>query len=478
MGYVLLVPEMVILWVAHQYFGSKEITEKYKDQGWTKTHGFFLLMGGFQLQENGISVRALTVKEFDELYSAGRIDWPRISKEDIEDKSKADAFTKGIVLMQTGWFVLQCITRGAYKLAVTELEVVTLAFAALTTVIYAFWWHKPLDVGRPVPIGLKSPQTDAEKLDSARTSINSAEDVVQGLQTPCSPTTSDLVPPISDPPFQTQQNSHPIHPSPGAPPQFDSATPGMLSTEDAARSCNLLPPPSDVPPPEQLDFHSMPEPVTAVLLYNLEAGRPKEEAPTSTPARKTRFERFSGHLRHFRAFFRHQRHKRGLFVALFYALVYHPLRFFLKPFEDMVDCAELKSDNPHRVPTFYAPTVVVDDNDGLSYATAIMVTFVFGGIHCIAWRFHFPTLVEQWFWRAGALSVCGLPLIFGFLVMMLPDEGETNAIEDPVTFLLTVTTLAYFLARISLLILPLLALRSLPPSAFVDINWTTIFPHV
>ncbi|KAJ3503531.1 hypothetical protein NLJ89_g8391 [Agrocybe chaxingu] len=137
MGYVLLVPEMVILWVAHQYCGAKEIVDKYKDLRWSRTHAFFLLMGCSQLPEIGVPIRTLTVKEFDELYSAGRINWPKITKEEIEDKSKADAFTKGVVLMQTGWFVLQCITRGAYKLAVTELEVVTLALAALTAVIYA-----------------------------------------------------------------------------------------------------------------------------------------------------------------------------------------------------------------------------------------------------------------------------------------------------------------------------------------------------
>ncbi|CAA7268591.1 unnamed protein product [Cyclocybe aegerita] len=312
MGYVLLVPEMVILWVAHQYYGAKEIVDKYKGQGWTQTHAFFLLMGGFQLQENGVPIRALTVKEFDELYSAGRIDWPKISKEDIEDKSKADAFIKGIVLMQTGWFVLQCITRGAYKLAVTELEVVTLAFAALTTVIYTFWWHKPLDVGRAVPIELKPPEEDAEKLESAKASIISAKDVVPVA----SPAPNDSVSPTSDPPPHTQHISYPAPSGLGAHPQ---ATPGMPSTEEATRSSDLLPPTSGVPLLEHLVSPSTPEQVTAAPLYDVEAGQLKAGAPTSTvsspqatSARRTRYERFSGHVRHFRAFFRHQRHKRGL----------------------------------------------------------------------------------------------------------------------------------------------------------------------
>ncbi|CAA7268593.1 unnamed protein product [Cyclocybe aegerita] len=284
--------------------------------------------------------------------------------------------------MQTGWFVPQCITRGAYKLSVTELEVATLAFATLTTVIYAFWWYKPLDVSRAVPIEPKSPQTDAEKLDSARTSTHSVEEIVPGSQTPCSPTTSDSIRPMSDPPSQTQQNSR----------LFNTPWSGSTFCDTRHAFYFFL--------PSATTFGCTSSRATRFSLharasdgctpYEVEAGQPKAGAPTSTAsslqatsARRTRYERFSGHVRHFRAFFRHQRHKRGLTVALFYAFVFYLLRFFLEPFEDMLECAELESDNPLRVPTFYAPTVIDDDNDGLSYATAIMVTFVFGGIHCI-----------------------------------------------------------------------------------------------
>ncbi|TDL15015.1 hypothetical protein BD410DRAFT_809277 [Rickenella mellea] len=43
-------------------------------------------------------------------------------------------------------FVLQCIARGAEHLAITELELVTLAFAVLNMVTYALWWNKPQNV--------------------------------------------------------------------------------------------------------------------------------------------------------------------------------------------------------------------------------------------------------------------------------------------------------------------------------------------
>jgi len=79
-------------------------------------------------------------------------DFPRISKAEILDKSKGDAVSKGVVILQTGWFVMQCIARGVQGLPITELELVTVAFAALSFVIYLLWWEKPLNVQRGVRV--------------------------------------------------------------------------------------------------------------------------------------------------------------------------------------------------------------------------------------------------------------------------------------------------------------------------------------
>ena len=148
MGYILLAPEFVILWAARQHFGARYLTKKHEQNhtGWTQAHAFFLIMGGFMLHEGGKPVRVLEAKDLEELSEAGKIKWPTITKEEIADRSKGDYLSKTIVLFQTTWFVGQCISRGAYGLTVTELEVVTVAFASLTGVIYYLWWDKPLDV--------------------------------------------------------------------------------------------------------------------------------------------------------------------------------------------------------------------------------------------------------------------------------------------------------------------------------------------
>ena len=74
------------------------------------------------------------------------------TKAEIEDRGKSDWLAKSIVLLQTSWFIMQCIARAREHLSVTHLEIVTVAYAAINFVIYIFWWNKPLNVNRPVRV--------------------------------------------------------------------------------------------------------------------------------------------------------------------------------------------------------------------------------------------------------------------------------------------------------------------------------------
>ena len=153
MGYLLLAPEFVIVWAARQHLDAKKVTKQFSNRaGWTRTHSFFLIMGGFTLYEHEDPLRILGVDDLEQLSGSGKIDWPTIAEKEIKDKSKGDYLSKGIVVVQTTWFIIQCIVRGANSLAITELEVTTLAFAALTGIIYYLWWDKPLDVACSIPI--------------------------------------------------------------------------------------------------------------------------------------------------------------------------------------------------------------------------------------------------------------------------------------------------------------------------------------
>jgi len=79
-----------------------------------------------------------------------------ITEQEIEDKSKSDSLSKFIAIIQTSKFIIQCIVRWRQKLALTELELITLALASLNAITYTFWWAKPYDVKVPVKVYLRS----------------------------------------------------------------------------------------------------------------------------------------------------------------------------------------------------------------------------------------------------------------------------------------------------------------------------------
>ncbi|KAH9954735.1 hypothetical protein BC827DRAFT_1143053, partial [Russula dissimulans] len=148
----LIMPEVIIGWALRQRLAAIRLSEEHKEKGWTTTHGFFAIMGGFREYDGNQPVRVLLPAQLQSYSLTGNGDFPKISKAEIEDKSKGDAISKAVVILQTGWFVTQCIVRIVQGLPITELELVTVAFATLNFVIYLLWWDKPLNVQRGVRV--------------------------------------------------------------------------------------------------------------------------------------------------------------------------------------------------------------------------------------------------------------------------------------------------------------------------------------
>ena len=124
-------------------------------------------MGGFHLfertsekkseaqytsQEDDVSLHLLLASDL----TLDDISFTMPTEAEIKDRGKRDWLAKSLVLLQTSWFVTQCIARGIKHLPVTHLEIVTLAYAAMNFVIYIFWWNKPLNVNRTVRVFQKS----------------------------------------------------------------------------------------------------------------------------------------------------------------------------------------------------------------------------------------------------------------------------------------------------------------------------------
>ena len=122
---------------------------------------------------------------------------------------------------------------------------------------------------------------------------------------------------------------------------------------------------------------------------------------------------------------------------------------------------------------------------------AVIGGTVFGGFHCFAWNFHFPTPVEALAWRICSILTTVLPLAYApvtacldwLLVPVLIRANVSRWVRNLVgkdldkarygDFFLNSS---YILARLFLMIEIFRSLCFLPPEAFID-TWSGAFPH-
>ena len=183
--------------------------------GWTQTHSYFAIMGGFLYKQDrgNLDTKAVFASPYhDPLKTLIRRRRIILSEEEIQDKSKGDIFSKGLVLLQTSWFIIQFFARVGQQLPVTEIELVTLAYAFLNFATYFFWWNKPQNSGCPVRVYADElgdpPETEPETavptptdnpddppssdLELSRLNIeNQVEDLLDTLPPPVSVTVED-----------------------------------------------------------------------------------------------------------------------------------------------------------------------------------------------------------------------------------------------------------------------------------------------
>lgn len=107
--------------------------------------------------EGDQEVQVLLPGELEGYSLSGTGEFPRITEEEIRDKSKHDIIAKGLLMLQVGWFASQCIFRWYKGLPIAEIELVTIAFAVLSITMFFLWWSKPFDVRRGIRVYLKKP---------------------------------------------------------------------------------------------------------------------------------------------------------------------------------------------------------------------------------------------------------------------------------------------------------------------------------
>lgn len=114
-------------------------------------------MGGFVLQPDPDKPDIIVPyrHRLVELFNSGEVSMPDLTDADIEDRNKANWFTKSLTIIQVGYFIVQLIGRWAQSLPVTTLELFTLSIVFYAVLTYAAWRPKPFDIQKPIVLPLR-----------------------------------------------------------------------------------------------------------------------------------------------------------------------------------------------------------------------------------------------------------------------------------------------------------------------------------
>ncbi|TFK59519.1 hypothetical protein BDN72DRAFT_597042 [Pluteus cervinus] len=390
-------------------------------------------MGGFERLDNG---RVLHPPTLIVLLEDGQIDVEelgRVTKARINDSSKGDILSKGIVALQTTWFVFECLARLQQGLVLLELEVVTLAFAVLNTLTYAFWWHKPLDVLCPIHLHILPPRE-----------------------------APNAQPPISK---STETSNSP-------PPTPSSLVVNLGSTEEDASLLRLDSGIVEVKQKREPEAQGV-TPVAWQKVVEGMAGAGKSVSGLVG----TIWEGLCAVGRDI---------KEDVWGTVWERLIKGPFVAVAWPLNELFADEEVHDDAAH-VSTFYA-VEIVSGRLVLLYSSCL-IGIIFGAIHFLSWHSAFPTHTQLLLWRISSIALVAEPFCLALenvLGGIAGGEPSFETLKEGLVsslfffFLITAAILGpmvYIIARMCLLVLAFLTLRS-PPTAFQTISWTAYIPHL
>ncbi|KAK1764579.1 hypothetical protein QBC33DRAFT_457146 [Phialemonium atrogriseum] len=95
----------------------------------------------------------LNSRQLVQARSAGIISrLPAVTEDEINEKSKGDVMIKLLALVQVCWLIVQLIGRASLGQESSQLEVMTLAYAACSAITYIALFPKPRDISRPIMV--------------------------------------------------------------------------------------------------------------------------------------------------------------------------------------------------------------------------------------------------------------------------------------------------------------------------------------
>jgi len=142
-----------------------------------------------------------------------------------------------------------------------------------------------------------------------------------------------------------------------------------------------------------------------------------------------------------------------------------------------------------KTPTFYAfPTRSkhISRQSAVNCSVVVLVSAIFGLIHCVGWSFTFPSILERTLWRVCAITITIVPVVAvglhlvasAFKLFKIHNTVPWVYLVRGLSLLFRLIIVVYLFARLALIVEGLIALRHLPTSAYEVVKWTAYLPHI
>lgn len=144
-------PELVLAVAIGQYASARRSVQRFRKLGieaetWTLRHGFFADMGGMLLRPKGSTPFLVNSRLLAYLVERKYTECPKITADEIWDRSKTDTLARLLTLAQASWMIIQLLGRAVLRLPTTTLELSAGAIVFCTFGTFLCWMHKPSDV--------------------------------------------------------------------------------------------------------------------------------------------------------------------------------------------------------------------------------------------------------------------------------------------------------------------------------------------
>ncbi|KAJ5585312.1 uncharacterized protein N7459_005112 [Penicillium hispanicum] len=151
MFWAIVGPELVLTVSIGQYASARRSVQRFRSLGfderhWSLRHGFYADMGGMLLQPKDSTPFLVNSRQLAYLVEKKYLEYPKITSEEIWDRSKTDTLARTLTLAQASWLIVQLLGRAILKLPTTTLELTAGAIVFCTFGTFLCWLHKPSDV--------------------------------------------------------------------------------------------------------------------------------------------------------------------------------------------------------------------------------------------------------------------------------------------------------------------------------------------